>query len=261
MLEYCTICAAFFQLQDTNRLRKRLLQSSRAGDTLYTIMNERMRNLIMWTARILPLAGLTGALVFLLRSGRSVTVEDILSYTPSQPLLAALFLWLAFALKSLSLVFPVMLLFAVSGQLFPLPAALAVNTVGIAVTLTVPYLLGRASELSFSEKLLQKYPKLCEIRRVRETSPFFLSFIIRAIGVLACDVVSLYFGSIRLPYPAYIAGGVLGFMPDLICATILGQQAKNWNSPGFWITLAVNVLACVSSVFLYRWYRRRKGLA
>ena len=215
----------------------------------------------MWAARILPLAGLAGAVGWLLLSGHSITIEDILDYTPSQPLRAALFLWLAFALKSLSMVFPVMLLFAVSGQLFPLPIALAVNTVGIAVTLTIPYLLGRASELSFTDRLLEKYPKLHELRRVRETSSFFLSFISRAVGILACDVVSLYFGSTRLSYPAYIAGAVLGFMPDLICATILGQQVERWDSPGFWITLAVNILACVSSVFLYRWYRRKKGIA
>ena len=215
----------------------------------------------MWAARSLPLAGLAGAVGWLLLSGHSITIEDILDYTPTQPLRAALFLWLAFALKSLSMVFPVMLLFAVSGQLFPLPIALAVNTVGIAVTLTVPYLLGRASELSFTDRLLEKYPKLHELRRVRETSSFFLSFISRAVGILACDVVSLYFGSTRLDYPAYIAGAVLGFMPDLICATILGQQVERWDSPGFWITLAVNILACVSSVFLYRWYRRKKGIA
>ena len=224
-------------------------------------MNEKTRTILIWTARILPLAGLAGALSWLLLSGRTITAEDILNYTPAEPLLAALFLWLAFALKSLSMVFPVLLLFAVSGQLFPLPVALAVNTVGIAVTLTVPYLLGRASELDLSDKLLAKYPKLHELRRVRETSSFFLSFIARAVGILACDVVSLYFGSTRLDYPSYIAGGVLGFMPDLICATILGQQAERWDSPGFWITLAVNILACVGSVFLYRWYKRKKGIA
>ena len=215
----------------------------------------------MWAARILPFVGMAGALAWLLFSGHSITVEDVLSYTPSQPLLAALFLWLAFALKSLSLIFPIYLLFAVSGQLFPLPLALAVNTVGVAVALTLPYLLGRASELSFTDRLLEKYPKLRELRRMRESSGFFLSFLSRAIGFLPCDAVSLYFGSTRLSYPAYIAGGVLGFLPDLICATLMGQQIERWDSPGFWITVGVNVLACAGAVLLYRWYRRRKGIA
>ena len=124
----------------------------------------------MWTARILPLAGMSAALAWLLLSGRSVTVEDILSYTPAQPLLAAAFLWLGFALKSLSMVFPVYVLFAVSGQIFPLPVALAVNIFGVAVTVSVPYLLGRASELDFTERLLEKYPRLQELRRMRPGS-------------------------------------------------------------------------------------------
>lgn len=215
----------------------------------------------MWTARILPLIGMVTVGGLFLFSGRSLTVDDILNYTPSEPLLAALFLWMAFALKSLSLVFPILLLFAVSGQLFPLPVALLVNTIGVAISMTLPYLLGRASELDFTEKLLKKYPKLQDIRKLRENSSFFLSFLMRAIGVLPCDVVSMYFGSTKMDYLPYITGAVLGFMPDLICATILGNQIEEYDSPGFWITLAINIIACISAYFLYRWYKRKKGIA
>lgn len=214
----------------------------------------------MWTARILPLVGFVVLGGFFLLSGKKLSVDDILNYTPSEPVLAVLFLWLAFALKSLSLVFPVVALFAVSGQLFPLPIALAVNTVGIAITMTLPYLLGRASELDFSDKLMAKYPKLREVRQLREQSSFFLSFLVRAIGVLACDVVSMYFGSTKMDYLPYITGAVLGFMPDLICATILGQQIEEYNSPGFWITLTINILCCIGGYLLYRWYKKKKGI-
>ena len=75
----------------------------------------------MWTARILPLVGFVVLGGFFLLSGQKLSVDDILNYTPSEPILAVLFLWLAFALKSLSLVFPVVALFAVSGQLSPSP--------------------------------------------------------------------------------------------------------------------------------------------
>ena len=215
----------------------------------------------MWIARIVPLVGMAAVGLLFLFSGRSISVEDILNYTPSEPLLAVLFLWLGFALKSLSLVFPIYALFAVSGQLFSLPAAIAVNTVGVAIAMTLPYLLGRASELGFSDKLIQKYPKLQDLRRIRENSSFFLSFLMRAIGVLPCDVVSMYFGSIKMPYLPYISGAVLGFMPDLVCATILGQQIEDFTSPAFRITVLVNIIACVSAYLLYRWYKKKKGIA
>ena len=115
--------------------------------------------------------------------------------------------------------------------------------------------------LHFSEKLITKYPKLAEIRRLRENSSFFLSFLARAIGILACDVVSMYFGSTKMKYLPYITGAVLGFMPDLICATILGQQIEDYRSPEFWITLTINILCCISGYLLYLWYKKRKGIA
>ena len=224
-------------------------------------MNEQKRKIIMWTARILPLLGLAVGSGFLLFSGRSVTVEEILNYTPAEPLLAALFLWLGFALKSLSLIFPIYVLFAVSGQIFPFPVALLVNTVGAAISTMLPYLIGRASELDFSDKLIARYPKLRDLRKLRETSGFFLSFLSRAIGVLPSDIVSMYFGSTRLPFPAYISGAVLGYMPDLICATLLGRQIEDVRSPAFWLTASINAVCCLSSYFLYRWYKRKKGIA
>ena len=50
-------------------------------------------------------------------------------------------------------------------------------------------------------------------------------------------------------------------MPDLICATILGQQIEDYRSPEFWITLTINILCCISGYLLYLWYKKRKGIA
>ncbi len=211
----------------------------------------------MWTARILPLICMGGALLWMFLTGRSLSIDDILNYTPSQPFLAVLFLWIAFALKSLTLVFPVLLLFAVSGQLFPLPVALIVSIVGITITLTIPYFIGRASELDFSDRLMARYPKLQEIRCIRNKNEFFFSFLSRAVGVLPCDVLSMYFGSTRLRFSSYITGAVLGFMPDTVCATILGQKITDIHSVGFLITLSVNIIACIASYFLFLWYKRK----
>lgn len=73
------------------------------------------------------------------------TLEGILSYTPRQPLLAALLLLALFAVKSLSVFLYSGFLFAASGILFPLPAAIAVNLAGAAVMVSLPYWLGKAS--------------------------------------------------------------------------------------------------------------------
>lgn len=207
--------------------------------------------------RLLPLLCMGAAIVLFFTRWRGMTVEDFLSYTPSQPLLAVLFLWLAFAVKSLSIMFPVMLLFAVSGRIFPLPMALLVNIVGIAITLTLPYLIGRCSGKDMTEKLMLKYPKLAQLRAMRSKTGLFLAFIIRAVGVLPCDIVSLYLGNTRLNYGEYIIGGVLGFIPDLLCATIVGMKISDVSSPWFWGTIAVNISVCVISMLVYRQYIKK----
>lgn len=219
--------------------------------------SKKLRLFLTGFLRALPIFGMGAAVIWFFVSGRELSVEELLSYTPAEPLLAALFLWLAFAAKSLSLMFPVLLLFAVGGRLFPLPLAFLVNTAGIALTLSIPYMVGRFSGKDLTERLMDKYPRLKEARELRSSNNFFFAFLIRAVGILPCDVVSLYLGNTRMPYPQYILGGVLGFMPDLICATIVGMKMSDWRSPWFWLTIAVNIFICAASLVVYRHYRRR----
>lgn len=219
--------------------------------------SKKLRLFLTGVLRALPIFGMGAAVIWFFVSGRELSVEELLSYTPAEPLLAALFLWLAFAAKSLSLMFPVLLLFAVAGRLFPLPLAFLVNTVGIALTLSIPYMVGRFSGKDLTERLMDKYPRLKEARELRSSNNFFFAFLIRAVGILPCDVVSLYLGNTRMPYLQYILGGVLGFLPDLICATIVGMKMSDWRSPWFWLTIAVNIFICAVSLVVYRLYRRR----
>lgn len=219
--------------------------------------NTRGHCLRTWAVRLLPLLCMGGAVLWYWKTGRTVELEDLLHYTPSQPLLAVLFLWVVFALKSLSLVFPVLLLFAVSGRLFPLPVALLVNLVGIAITISIPYWIGRGAGRDLTIELQEKYPRLSELRELRHQNNFFFSFLVRAIGILSCDAVSLYFGNTRMPYLPYVLGGVLGFLPDLVCATVAGMQMSDLHSPWFYITIAINLLICTLAYLFYRAYRRR----
>ncbi len=219
--------------------------------------SRKLRPVFTWILRLLPLMCMAAVIIWYLLSGRELTVDDILSYSPGNPALAALFLWLAFALKSLSLMFPVLLLFAVCGRLFPLPLALLVNVVGISISLSLPYLVGRGSGADMTVRLMEKYPKLSELRALRGKNGFFFSFLVRIIGILPCDVVSLYLGNTRLPYLQYLLGGVLGFVPDIVCATVVGMQISDISSPWFWISIAINLLTCAAAMLMYRAYKRR----
>ena len=211
--------------------------------------------------RALPLLGLTGAALWLWRSGADLSVETVLRYTPARPLLAALFVLLLYGLKSLSLTLPILLLDAVCGVLFPLPAAILVATLGTALTLTVPYFIGRGAGPDMTERLRARHPRLRELRQLRRQNELYCAFLIRVIGILPCDVVSLYLGNTRMPFRKYLLGGVLGFLPDVLTATVVGMKADDRSSPWFWGAIGLNLLVAGGSTLFYMLRRKRRPTA
>ena len=57
-------------------------------------------------------------------SDREISAEAILAYTLEKPLAAAAVILLLYAAKSVSFVFPIIVLQVAAGHLFPIPAAL-----------------------------------------------------------------------------------------------------------------------------------------
>ena len=84
-------------------------------------------------------------IVLFLASGNDITVQTVLNYTPESPFAAAIVILLLYALKSVSFVFPIAVLQIATGHLFQTPVALLINFLGRAVTLSIPYWVGRFS--------------------------------------------------------------------------------------------------------------------
>lgn len=191
--------------------------------------------------------------------GTGVEAEELLSWSPSNPWLAALFLIALYAVKSMTVFFPLVALYLVGGLLFPLPVALAVNLLGLAVCDTAPYVVGRLSAAGTLERLRAKYPKLETVERIQRENDFLFSLLTRAIGVLPGDVVSLYLGAVRLPYGAYLAGSLLGLCPTMAAVTIMGDNAADPLSPAFLIALGCDVVIVAASFVVCRRLLKKKA--
>ena len=72
-----------------------------------------------------------------------MTVESLLSHTKGNSLTATLLLLLLFAIKSLSIVIPLPSLYLASGMLYSPLKAVVISYIGLAITLSIPYFLGR----------------------------------------------------------------------------------------------------------------------
>lgn len=209
--------------------------------------------------RLLPLLLCLIMVVLCLASG-SFSAEDILHYAPRDPLLAAGFLLLLYAAKSLSIAFPIIVLQVAAGHLFSPAAALALNLFGLAVDLTIPFWIGRVSGSGLTARLLARYPRLGGLMESQQEHFFFLSFFLRVIYLLPGDVVSMYFGSVKGPYLTCLLGGLLGGLPSLLAATLLGASVSQPGSPAFWLAIGITAGVSVLSLLGYLlWQKRQKA--
>ncbi len=195
---------------------------------------------------------MAGCAVLFLLLGRDLEAGDLFRWSPANPWLAALFLLALYACKSMTIFFPLVVLYLAGGLLFPLPAALAVNLAGLAVCSTVPYWVGRCSAAETLDRLRQKYPKLQTVEQLRQANHFLFALLARAVGVLPGDVVSLYFGAVRLPFQPYLAGSLLGLCPTMVAVTIMGGSVSNPLSPAFLAAAGVDLLVVIISFAVCR---------
>lgn len=190
--------------------------------------------------------------------GPDLTLDAVLARAPQNPqALACLFL-LLYAVKGATMFFPLLILQAAVGYLFPLPAALAVNFLGMVIDLAVPYLMGRRAGQKMVDKILARYPKFEVFLQKQQDHAFFLNFLMRVCSCLPGDVVTLYFGATGVPFWQNLLGGSLGVLPGMVLATILGKSLEDPSSPAFWISAGLSVGLAVLSTVLYGVYLRHQ---
>lgn len=217
-----------------------------------------MKKTIGITIKILPFVIMGILIAAIIFSDEDLSVDAILSRMPDNLFLSALFLLAMYALKSLSVIFPVMVLQVAAGLIFPIWTALFLNILGTTIAYTIPYLTGRLSGSAATERLLRKYPKAREIVDMQRNNSWFPSFILRAVSCLPADIISMCLGSIKTPYAPYIIASVVGTLPGLIPATTAGMSILEPTSPIFIMSVVLTVLVSILSILLYAVIRRKK---
>lgn len=188
-----------------------------------------------------------------------ITVENIVNFTPENPVLAVGIMLLLFAFKSVTFVIYGSILYAVNGILFPLPFAILLNMAGSAIMATLPFLIGRKNGSGLLLKLTEKYPKLSVLRKLPSENGFFLSMVIRLMGCLPGDVVSMYFGASGIRYREYLTGTLIGLTPSIVIFTVIGMSADDVTSPAFIISVCCEILTVLTSIiWIFCWNRKRR---
>ena len=220
----------------------------------------RVMSLFLWLVRLSPL-GAAGWVWF--RYGhilREMTLEDILAYEPENLVLASVGLLTLYAVKSVTVVFPLILLYAASGILFDPVWAISVNLLGLVLVVSIPYGLGAFYGRTYVEGILAKREKIGILREIQGKSGLFISYFTRVVGILPGDLVSMLLGALHIGYGKYLAGSLLGLAPVMLAATFWGAAVTDPASPGFWISGVITVTLSAGSAVLYLVYRKKAGI-
>ncbi|NLZ45264.1 MAG: TVP38/TMEM64 family protein [Clostridiales bacterium] len=174
---------------------------------------------------------------------RNTTFGDVVNFTPDNLWLAALVIFAMFAVKSLSIVIPLTIMFIASGIIFPFPVALIVSFIGLVICFTPTYFVGRVSGAGLVKKLTKKFPKIEKLHNLGVSNNIFTSFLTRAVVFVPGDVVSMLLGAIGIKYVPYIIGSAIGVMPELVFQVAIGYYLDQEISLKMIIMLIVMIVA------------------
>lgn len=197
-----------------------------------------------------------GAVAFILTRG-SIGVQELLAWSPENKWLAALAALAAYALKSQTVVVPYALIATAVGLIFDLPAALAVNTLGSVVCISLPYLTGRGSDGVLVDVLLARQPRMRAFYEANRRHLFLVSLVLR-VANLSNDILGLVFGSLKMKYWEYLLSSLVGILPAMVLYTVLGNDLDPFSAPVL-ICFGVDVASIAAAFLLLRARGGRKA--
>lgn len=196
------------------------------------------------------------ALIYLFNSD-DISAEAIFNYTPKNTFLAACFIILIYAVKSMSVIFPLLIIHIAAGMIFTPVTAMIVNIIGTIVAFTIPYLYGKFLGHRTTDRLFKKHSDIAKLVDPKEYNSFVLSLILRTIYILPCDVISIFFGVTNSRFIPYLFGSLIGNIPTMVSETLIGANANDPSSPMFWISIASSVVFSIGSIAVYHVIKKK----
>lgn len=217
--------------------------------------------------RIFPPLLTTLLILLCIFIGSRMSFSELISYSPPNLFLACLGIVCLFGVKSLSVVFPLSALYLVSAFWFGTIPAILINYLGLIVSVTIPFLLGRYFGSSAIEHLIEKYPKLHKLQQMGISNQVMLAYLMRIVSILPGDLCSLFLGACSADYKRYLIGSLLGLSPMMILHVLFADLFSQSLDGGFLsaltpqtvLTIAVLIgISVFSSLFLNKKYCIKK---
>ena len=193
---------------------------------------------------------LAGMLVIMNKFDISIENAAALSTYIKGGTLTIAFIIIAFTVvKSFALVFPPAVIFAVSGLLFDnLWVAIGVNFIGVALSMILPYYLGKFAGKDLLDSLKERFPKIKKLDDFAGKNEFMVVYVVKASGVVPSDLMNVIYGAMNVNFTKFFIASNLGMLPFNILFTLLANKGDLSNPYSLLYILPIPVFVVIMSV-------------
>ena len=196
------------------------------------------------------LAGIAFVILLVLSHSESVqhwwqTYQDYLSDAQlkveqlDDKVYIVMMLMFLFAFKAFIPLYPLSILCAISGVVFPVYIAIPLNMAGMSLHYTIKYVWGKRMGPGGANLILKKNETIRRIIQKDDVGNPWLLVLFRIIPFFPVNPVSQLYGSMGFKYWKFLILSLLGYMPLLCSYTIVGRNAYNPLSAGFLVPLMI----------------------
>ena len=200
--------------------------------------------------------------VFLSKNNISVSNVDALTkYLTGGTITVALIIIGFSIVKSFALIFPPAVLFVLSGIVFgDLKTAVLVNCIASALSLVLPYFLGRFMGVEVVDSLKNRFKAIKKLDDFTDANSFAVVFVFKAGGLMPSDLSSLIFGAMNIPFGKYFIASNIGLLFLNVLWTLVGVKGDLSNPLSFVYALPALVFAICGAVFISVRQKKRNAL-
>lgn len=192
------------------------------------------------------------AVMLVLMNKFDINIENaahLSTYIKGGTLTVALIIISFTVVKSFALVFPPAVIFAVSGLLFDnLWVAILVNFIGVALSVIMPYYLGRFTGKEMLDTLKVKFPKIKKLDDFAGKNEFMVVYVVKASGIVPSDLMNVVYGAMNINFMKYFIASNIGMLPFNILFTLLANKGDLSNPYSLLYIIPIPVFVVIMSI-------------
>lgn len=223
--------------------------------------NEKLIKILQIAAVIFMLTMVGTMLVLMNKFDISIeNAAELSTYIKGGTLTVGLIIIAFTVIKSFALVFPPAVIFAVSGLLIDnLWVAILVNFIGVALSVIMPYYLGRFTGKDMLDTLKEKFPKIKKLDDFAGKNEFMVVYVVKASGVIPSDLMNVVYGAMNINFMKYFIASNIGMLPFNILFTLLANKGDLSNPYSLLYIIPIPVFVVIMSIVVKKMTKKNEA--